>query len=244
MTNAIWVRTGLLLVTVGVLDSCQTPKIFQRSDSRTDSARVGKSSDADLLRAANTDLNAAMGGAAPHAGNCARASAVDKVVNHPQRSGVPARQFIWKPGQGPRDAACGNKYDVQASLFANESDSKFSKTSGYTEETIVASECICALPMKFRHRLINGKVVYQLPILKLSHAGRTTYCRVEDIGPHYGSDLGSNPYWTNEENNHCHPKARNNKGVNKAGIDLTPGCFNQLGGSESAGFMNVSWSFI
>jgi len=241
-----------------IFSACQTPGkkssnqdhkpglISRIFDDHRESQKSEKPSQEDLIRAVASDPNSAIRGAAPNSNNCVKSSSVDRHHRRYYAKDKVTRDFTWKPGQGPRDAACGNRYtNIKASHFAGAGDDAFSKTSAYTEERIDANQCVCALPKRFPFTdTKNGAINFHLPILKLTHGSQTTFCRVEDIGPHYGSKLGSDAYWTNSRGNGCRPKSEEGNVDNKAGIDLTPGCFRQLGGNINSGFMTVDWSFI
>jgi len=177
---------------------------------------------------------------------------------YPESRGVPERRLEWWTGQFAKEAKCGNNYqNIVATEFAGNgtvgsADSNHSKFSAYSGKKIDPASCTCALPYRFPHRIVNqGKsdeyVLHTLPVLRIKHKKddgtyASTICVVNDIGPHYnGKPDTTDPYW--QEEGSCRPDREDVAKRNKAGIDLTPGCFKNLG-AEGAGKMKVDWSFI
>ncbi len=112
---------------------------------------------------------------------------------------------------------------IMASEFGGSGDAQSSAYGGNVDPNKPG----VALPARF---------VGARPKVRVALNGRTHDCFIVDVGPWFTND----PYWMHDER----PRAENNRGVNKAGIDLTPNVWKALG-APGRGLDTLDyWEFI
>jgi len=114
--------------------------------------------------------------------------------------------------------------NIRATCFAGEDDDE---TSAYTGKKIDPDSCKASLPARLPPYLRNIRVFFR---------DKSVECVVDDVGPHHTHDA----YWETDEGR---PQAEDEHG-NKAGIDLTPGVWKELGADMNLGIVRVDWEFI
>ncbi len=151
----------------------------------------------------------------------------------------------------------GSSYRVIATMFAGPKDSAFAGQSYYTGEPIAWKKCGCSLPAPLDHE--KGQYPDEKLIIMNAATGAQTVCEIVDVGPWTQLDpywkTGTAPMATLGTPISYRKSVKNDAGKwetiiasrtpkNKAGIDLTEGCFNEIAPDrKDDGNVEVIWKF-